>query len=101
MRPQHDEHRGSRGTLPNVTFVRHVGARRLRVRFDDGIEGEVELGEIVELDGDFAPLRDPAYVAKVELRRELGTIAWPDDAELDPVVLYQAARNGGDTHVPH
>lgn len=101
MRPQHDQHRGSRATLPNVTSVRHVGGHRLRGPFDDGVEGETELAEIVELDGDFAPLRDPAYVLRVEPRRDLGAIAWPNGAELDPVVLHRAARIGGDVHVPH
>jgi hypothetical protein len=100
MCPQHDAHPGPRGTLPNVTAVRHVGGHRLRVHFDDGIEGEVELATIVELTGDFAPLRDPAYVARAQVNRDLGTIVWPNGAELDPVVLYQAARIGGDTRVP-
>jgi len=36
----------------------------------------------------FAPLRDPAYFARVRVNPELGTIYWPNDADWDPLVLY-------------
>ncbi len=38
--------------------------------------------------GVFAPLRDPAYFARVRVNPDLGTICWPNDADWDPLVLY-------------
>jgi hypothetical protein len=37
----------------------------------------------------FEPLRDPAYFARVRLEEELGTIVWPNGADLCPDVLRQ------------
>jgi len=39
-----------------------------------------------------AALRDPALFARVEVDAEAGTIVWPNGADLDPDVLYAAAR---------
>jgi len=36
----------------------------------------------------FEPLRDPAYFAKLRVDPELGTVVWPNGADLDPDVLY-------------
>ena len=33
-------------------------------------------------------MRDPAYFAQVRVDPELGTVVWPNGAELDPDVLY-------------
>jgi hypothetical protein len=38
--------------------------------------------------GIFAPLRDPANFAQLRVDPELGTVAWPNGADLDPGVLY-------------
>jgi hypothetical protein len=38
--------------------------------------------------GVFAPLRDPAYFARVSVNAELGMIGWPNGADWDPLVLY-------------
>ncbi len=76
--------------LPNVTFVRPVAPYRLFLRFDDGVEGEVDIAGMVPFQGVFEPLRDPAYFAQVRVEPELGTVVWPNGADLDPLVLYTA-----------
>jgi hypothetical protein len=65
-----------------------LGAHRLRLRFDDGVEGEVDLSKRLTFDGVFAPLQDPEFFARVQVHPEFGTISWPNDVDLDPVVLY-------------
>ena len=42
--------------------------------------------------GIFASLRDPAEIARVHLHPELGTIAWSDELDLCPDVLYALAH---------
>jgi hypothetical protein len=79
--------------LHRILRVEYVGGHTIRLRFDDGTEGDVDLGKvIVRFPGLLAALRDPAYVAQVMLDREAGTVAWPNGVDLDPLVLYCALR---------
>ncbi len=72
----------------DVVEVRPLDGHRLFVRFEDGVHGEVNVTDLVRLDGVFAPLRDPARFAEVRVNPELGTVCWPSGADLDPDVLY-------------
>ena len=60
--------------LKDVTHVQAVGGYRLRLRFEDGVSGEVDVSELIEFRGVFAPLRDTAEFARVQVDRESGTI---------------------------
>lgn len=48
----------------------------------------VDLAPYLNFHGVFESLRDPAYFAQVRVDPELGTVAWPNGADLDPDVLY-------------
>ncbi len=74
--------------MVDVVEVRPLGGYRLYLRFEDGVEGEVDVTGIVPFEGVFAPLRDPARFAEVRVLAELGTVGWPNGADLDPDVLY-------------
>lgn len=74
--------------LKDIVEARPVGDHRLYVRFEDGAEGEVDLAEFVEFHGVFAILRDPAEFRKLRVDSELGTVCWPNGADLDPDVIY-------------
>ena len=79
--------------LHDVVQVRHLGGHRLWLRFDDGVEGVADLRQVVRaFENLLAPLAEPEYVAKVRIPRGLGTVAWPNGVDLDPVVLYCAVR---------
>jgi hypothetical protein len=79
--------------LKDIVAVRHLGGRRLWLRFEDGIEGEIDLDRVIgEFRGVLAALLDPVFVAKVRVHPEFGTITWPGELDLDPVVLYCAVR---------
>lgn len=74
--------------LKDIVQVSVVGAHRLHLKFEDGVEGEVDVAQIVPFEGVFAPLRDAKTFAEVTVDRDLGTICWPNGADLDPDVLY-------------
>jgi hypothetical protein len=74
--------------IVKVVAVRWLGGHRLHVEFDNGDAGEVDLAQHIEFSGVFAPLKDPGYVAKVRVDDEGDTICWPNDADIDPVVLH-------------
>lgn len=75
-------------SIPSVVSVEQTGPYRLRLRFDDGAEGEVDIEATVSFEGVFAPLRDLAYFSRVRVDEEAGTIAWPNGADLDPLMLH-------------
>jgi len=74
--------------IPRVVSVQQTGAYRLRLRFNDGAEGELDVRDEIPFDGVFEPLNDPDFFAQVRVDEELGTIAWPNGADLDPWVLH-------------
>jgi hypothetical protein len=74
--------------LKDIVEVRVLEGYRLHLRFEDGVEGDVDLQQFVTFDGVFAPLKDRAYFAQVRVEPEYGTIVWPNGADLDPLVLY-------------
>jgi hypothetical protein len=41
----------------------------------------------------FRPLQDVEYFAKVAVDSELGTVVWPNGADLAPEVLHEQALN--------
>jgi hypothetical protein len=74
--------------LPNVVAVSQTGPYRLRLRFDDGADGEIDIKATVSFEGVFEPLSDPEFFSQVRVDPESGTIVWPNGADLDPLVLH-------------
>ena len=63
----------------------------IRVRFNDGIEGEVDLEN--ELEGEvFGPLRDKRKVKSFKVDPILETIVWENGADLAPEFLHENLR---------
>ena len=74
--------------LKDVVSVQPLPQHRLRVRFEDGVEGIVDIAQTVEFSGVFEPLGDPTFFSQASVNAELGTVCWPNDADLDSDVLY-------------
>jgi len=79
--------------LKDITTVRVLADHRLHLRFEDGIEGEIDVAKLIDFRGVFAPLQNRAYFAQVRVNPETGTIEWPNEADLDPDVLYAVVAN--------
>lgn len=74
-----------------IIAVEYLDGFRLRLSFADGLVGDVDLADRLsgELGPVFRPLQDPSYFAQVSLDTELGTVVWPNGADLAPDVLHQ------------
>jgi len=79
--------------LKDIGFAKAPGDYSLQLRFEDGVEGVVDLAQRISFRGVFAPLRDTAYFPRVRVDSELGTVVWPNGADLDPDVLYRDMAN--------
>lgn len=74
--------------MNDVLEVRHVRDHIVWLRFQDGTCGEVDLRE--SLRGPvFEPLHDIEYFKLVTVDSEIGTIVWPNGADIAPETLYQ------------
>jgi hypothetical protein len=78
-----------------VAEVEALPGLRLRVRFNDGAEGIVELAEFINSAGAgvFAALRDEAVFCQA--RVILGAVTWPGDLDLAPDAMHRAIREHG------
>jgi hypothetical protein len=50
----------------------------------------VDVSQLIEFSGIFAPLKELSYFTQVRVSSEAGTIVWRNGADLDPDVLYAA-----------
>jgi len=77
--------------MPYVVEARYVGGYTVWLKFSDGTEGEVDLAS--ELWGEvFEPLKNPGYFKSFIVHPELGTLSWPNGADLAPEFLYKLLR---------
>lgn len=87
--------------LVHVTSVEALEGFRLLLSFDDGSTREVDVKEFLRGPVFEALLNDPDLFRRVEVDAELGTIVWPNGADIDPVVLHGSAepswKTGGET----
>ncbi|MBI5274537.1 MAG: DUF2442 domain-containing protein [Chlamydiales bacterium] len=72
----------------------------LWVRFDDGIEGEVNLSNLVG-QGVFKAWESPDFWQSVKIDPESETVSWGEEIDLDPYVLKQEIIDSQNPHRTH
>lgn len=78
--------------LIDVTEVRPLENRNLDLTFADGLHAVVAMDRVIEhYSGIFTALLDDRFFRQVRVDRELGTIVWPNGADVCPDVLYSFA----------
>jgi hypothetical protein len=76
----------------DIVAVELLGGFRLRLSFADGLVTDIDLSSRLDGGGPmFAPLKDSEFFAQVRVDEELGTIVWPNGADLAPDALYAQA----------
>jgi hypothetical protein len=77
--------------LPRIVDAHYVSGFKIWIRFNDGVEGDVDLSR--ELTGPiFEPLRDIEAFKRFRLHPELHTLVWPNGADLAPEFLREKLR---------
>jgi len=79
----------------DVTNVECLGGTRLRLTFEGDERREVDVSQLVSFDGVFEPLKNSAFFCRVRVEPDVGTIVWPNGADLCPDVLYERSRPAG------
>ena len=74
--------------MHRVTACKAEDDYKLWLRFDDGLEGSVSLGNLLEISA-FKLWRDVREFEKVVVDPESATVTWEGGIRLDPEVLYQ------------
>jgi hypothetical protein len=78
--------------LIDVVGVRHVAAHQLEITFADGLCAVVDMDKVIQrFSGVFLPLKNDVFFAQVRVDPELGTLVWPNGADICPDVLYSYA----------
>jgi hypothetical protein len=72
--------------IPILTSVKPLKNFRLRVKFSDGVEGQVDLSEFAGK-GVFALWNDYSQFEKVAIGSS-GELAWSEDVDLDGLGIY-------------
>lgn len=80
-----------------VISVATLGARQVRLTFTDRTERDIDLAPLL-----WGPVfdqirEDDQAFSAVAVDEELGTIVWPNGADIDPDVLHGDALPIGDT----
>ena len=74
--------------MHRVTDCKASRDYRLWLRFEDGLEGSVFLGNLVDL-GPFTAWRDVDQFCRAAVDREAATVVWEAGIQFDPDILYQ------------
>jgi len=74
--------------MHRVTDCKASRDYRLWLRFEDGLEGSVFLGNLVDL-GPFVAWRDVDQFCRAAVDREAATVVWEAGIQFDPDILYQ------------
>jgi len=80
-----------------ITECRAESNYTLWIRFDDGLEGSVYLGELVTTKS-YTPLSDEDIFSRVAFDPIANTVTWAGGINLDPEVLYRDLA--GKAHAP-
>jgi hypothetical protein len=77
----------------DVVGVELAGDYHLTLTFEDGDRRIIDICQVVAMTGVFEPLKVPEFFRQVKVDPELGTIVWPNGADLSPEMLHSESRS--------
>ena len=79
--------------MHDVVEVKYLGNYALEIVFDNGVRGEIDLISYAKKGGVFEPFLDVEYFKRVAVNKDLGTICWPNGADIAPETLYRLVKD--------
>ncbi len=77
--------------LHDIVHIEYRGGYVYLLRFDDGLEGEIDFSEYLTRGPVFESLRDPGFFQTALI--DAGTIAWPNGVDIAPETLYDKIQS--------
>jgi hypothetical protein len=77
--------------LHDIVHIEYRGGHVYALRFDDGLEGEIDFSEYLSRGPVFEAFADLNFFPKACI--EAGTIAWPNGVDIAPETLYEKIQN--------
>lgn len=74
--------------MKKIIFVEALAGYRIKVRFEDGLEGVVDLSDMVGK-GVFQSWNDPQHFAQASIDPTTHTVCWPGGIDLCADSLHQ------------
>ncbi len=78
--------RANQGEVVTVRELQILGHMKLRLLFSGGVVRELDLSPMLTGPAFTRHRTDEAFFSRARVR--YGTVTWPDDSDLDPVVLH-------------
>ena len=72
-----------------IVEAKSVGGHRLYLLFNDGVQGEVDVAQIMPFEGVFAAFTDQGFFEQVYVDADWGTVCWPGHLDLAPEPLWE------------
>jgi len=88
--------------MHRVTECKASPDYRLWLKFDDGVQGSIFLGNLLEVSA-FCAWRDVEEFCRATVDRKSATVVWAGGIRLDPDILYQdllASKAGREFNSP-
>ena len=73
-----------------VVDIKYRGKYIYSIKFDDGVEGDIDFSEYLTKGPVFEVLKDNTVFSKAMV--EGGTISWPNGVDIAPETLYERLR---------
>jgi hypothetical protein len=64
---------------------------KIRVRFEDGKQGTVDLSKIISQGGVFSRLKERSLFEQAYVNEDWAVLCWPGDIDIAPETLYETA----------
>ena len=73
--------------IPEIMDAKSLGGFRVWIRFQGGLQGDVDLSGYTTFGPVFEPLAEESFFKKFTIQG--GTLAWPNGADIAPERLYE------------
>lgn len=74
--------------LFDIIDAEYVDGYKIRIKFENGKEGIVDLQDYCHKGGLFNRLKDRAYFVNFYVNKDLGTLCWPQGLDIAPETLF-------------